>query len=609
VNVSDYLLGSDLLSSPAGEEGDASEVPSAEDAQEAEAAAEVPPEGEGADQDMQAAISDVLSAPSGGGEESPYAVDQSMPAPADVMDMDRPPPPEEGPPLDGGAPLDDQGPPADDGGGDAPPGGGGGGGGSGDGGGASAPPAPSSPSVPPPPPSSGPAPADAPDTTAADAAAAENQARVDQSVQDWLDANGALLDHWDEVYAASLDADGDMDMGRVPKDLIDRQKAIAADVLAKYNASLAAQAETGLAPTEIVSGDLDEILGEMLGVAPKKPLHVTKGKVKAPEKKKAEPPSPKKKADAALLAKAHDLHKRTAKIHAQSKALQTDVKSRGKPMTAAQKALGKRLTGERSRLRSERTSLRSSLSKITGKKPTAPAAPPPPPLKAPASALAKKPAVAAPSKAPGAVLAKKPAHAAVPGAKSATAPAGRRPVAAPPGRPGMRRVAIRGDAPLMFVLPSPLHEVSGEDWTRFVLTMRTADTGSVSPSNALGASELKPRRLADLDMVMNLSSTRDQKSGRMVWIGEFVPPLSSEFFLSSPRIQYGAFCKSMKAYADGMKDGEIPEPDGGCPRDMTLSGALAVLHRCGPSGIRTWNDEERRFPETVALFDDVNGIF
>ena len=65
----------------------------------------------------------------------------------------------------------------------------------------------------------------------------------------------------------------------------------------------------------------------------------------------------------------------------------------------------------------------------------------------------------------------------------------------------------------------------------------------------------------------------------------------------------------MRRYVDGLRDGSVAKPKGGWPVGMTLSGALAVLQRCGPSGLVTWNDAGKRFPATVTLYERANGIF
>lgn len=156
-------------------------------------------------------------------------------------------------------------------------------------------------------------------------------------------------------------------------------------------------------------------------------------------------------------------------------------------------------------------------------------------------------------------------------------------------------------------LESELDGVDDEAWTEFVLAMKTQEPSAVSASNEYGMFALKPRRLADLGLVKNLSNARSGK--RMVWVGDWVPPLTEKLFLATPRLQYKAFAASMQRYATGIADGSITMPDGGRPEDMTLSGALAILHRAGPSGLKTWGDEAKRFPATIDLYAKVNGTF
>lgn len=158
------------------------------------------------------------------------------------------------------------------------------------------------------------------------------------------------------------------------------------------------------------------------------------------------------------------------------------------------------------------------------------------------------------------------------------------------------------------VLKSEIRNVSDAAWTNFVLTMKTAQLGSISASNDFGMFEIKARRLVDLGSAKDLRRARSP-SNRLVWICEFVPPLTQREFLSSPSAQYDTFIKSTRAYIEGLRDGSVPKPDGGFPVGMSLSGALSILHRCGPSGLKGWNDPDDRFPNTAALFERTNGIF
>lgn len=158
------------------------------------------------------------------------------------------------------------------------------------------------------------------------------------------------------------------------------------------------------------------------------------------------------------------------------------------------------------------------------------------------------------------------------------------------------------------VLASQIPGVPDEAWTEFALAMKTAAPGSISSSNAFGMFEMKPRRLADLGLMRNIVSARSS-SGRMAWKGDWTPPLTEKKFLASAADQYEAFGASMRKYIEGLEDGSVPQPESGVPADVTLSGALAILHRCGPQGLVRWTDEGSRFPETIALVQVANGIF
>lgn len=169
-----------------------------------------------------------------------------------------------------------------------------------------------------------------------------------------------------------------------------------------------------------------------------------------------------------------------------------------------------------------------------------------------------------------------------------------RPVIQPPSAPKGR------------VLRSEIEGVSDAKWTDFVLTMKTGSLESVSSANARGMFEMKPRRLADLGLMTNLRKSRSPE-GSLVWLGDFAPPLTWEKFKNSPSIQYKAFVDSCKRYVDDLCDRKLPSPDKGL-KGVSLSGALGILHRVGPSGLKTWGDGER-FGDTVKMFERVNGIF
>lgn len=157
------------------------------------------------------------------------------------------------------------------------------------------------------------------------------------------------------------------------------------------------------------------------------------------------------------------------------------------------------------------------------------------------------------------------------------------------------------------LLKSELPNVSDEAWTKFALAMRTAAVDSVSGSNALGAWEMRPKRLADLGLMGKLRYERTA-AGRLACDGDFTEPMTKRKFLENAGVQYRVFSASMKRYVDGLGDGSVPQPND-IPEDMTLSGALAILHRCGPGGLAKWSDPEARFSDTQDLYSKTNGMF
>lgn len=155
------------------------------------------------------------------------------------------------------------------------------------------------------------------------------------------------------------------------------------------------------------------------------------------------------------------------------------------------------------------------------------------------------------------------------------------------------------------LLKSEIVGIDDEPWTDFVFAMRTAQPGAISASNALGMFEMKPRRLCDLGVMRDPRCTRSP-SGRLVWVGDFVEPMTQREFLKSPSAQYQAFSDSMRSYVVGLAGDALPRPEKKLA-ETSLSGALAILHRSGPSGLKSW--ETNQFPDTLALYERANGIF
>lgn len=162
----------------------------------------------------------------------------------------------------------------------------------------------------------------------------------------------------------------------------------------------------------------------------------------------------------------------------------------------------------------------------------------------------------------------------------------------------------RGDVAVNVEHRSPLPGVTDAAWTRFVYVCATAPARHVSASNAYGMFEMFPRRLADFGLVENLRRTR-ATSGRVVWEGDFVAPLTAELFLSSPRAQYRAFCLSIVDYAERIARGDIKVS---AAAGLTMSGVLALLHRSGPQGVDSWT-KGKCFETTRSLVGRAQGVF
>lgn len=173
------------------------------------------------------------------------------------------------------------------------------------------------------------------------------------------------------------------------------------------------------------------------------------------------------------------------------------------------------------------------------------------------------------------------------------------------GAPGEHAPPPPPPRPARRLLPSPLEGVSDEAWTKWVAAMRVGDAGTVSDTSKLGLFGFKVQRLADLGFVENVQPTNARKTGHMAWTCDWKEPLTQAAFLSSQRLQYGALVNSTRLYALAIADGEVEVPES----DLTLSGALALLHKCGPRGLAQWQDEDSRRPTTVKLLEATNGLF
>ncbi len=158
-------------------------------------------------------------------------------------------------------------------------------------------------------------------------------------------------------------------------------------------------------------------------------------------------------------------------------------------------------------------------------------------------------------------------------------------------------------------LSSPFGAVPAARWSQFVRLLARGREGTITPNARYGLFLFGVRRLADLGLVTNIR--RGTYRGKTVWQGDWKPPYSSAAFLSSSRIQYRTFVKSMAAYARKYKAARAQNPGlfqlGGQP--VTLSGFLALAHLAGFRGAVDFLRSGRRLPSTMALVAKANGLF
>ncbi len=139
------------------------------------------------------------------------------------------------------------------------------------------------------------------------------------------------------------------------------------------------------------------------------------------------------------------------------------------------------------------------------------------------------------------------------------------------------------------LLKSPLPGVSDAGWDAFVRALDVQPADAVSASGGLGSYDIRPRRLVEIGLAENFRI--DREPGRRDRQGcDFK---SSKLFLADPRRQLAALARSIARYHAEVASGAIQVPAG-----LSLSGALAILHRGGRGALAAWPD----------LFDDTREL-
>lgn len=149
-------------------------------------------------------------------------------------------------------------------------------------------------------------------------------------------------------------------------------------------------------------------------------------------------------------------------------------------------------------------------------------------------------------------------------------------------------------------LISPLEGVSNSAWERFVKTLEVQLSSATSESGGFGAYSMRPQRLIELGYAQKLPPTRTA-AGRQIQECEFVLPWTKKRFCTDALVQFEAFSKSNVVYYRALMNGELKKP-----KEVSLSGALAILHKGGEGALRAW---PKLFTDTRDFYERAKGIF
>jgi len=143
-------------------------------------------------------------------------------------------------------------------------------------------------------------------------------------------------------------------------------------------------------------------------------------------------------------------------------------------------------------------------------------------------------------------------------------------------------------------------------WSKFLLSV-VRENSDVSNGH-VGYFYFAWPRLVSLKLATDLK--RDGKN----WTASLVEPPTLEEFLASSKLQYDAFVKSVLDYLPTLMSPSIQAYMGKvvAGKRVTLSGLIAVAHRAGIDGLRSWlatPADQTKYPNTTATFAKSTEIF
>jgi len=162
------------------------------------------------------------------------------------------------------------------------------------------------------------------------------------------------------------------------------------------------------------------------------------------------------------------------------------------------------------------------------------------------------------------------------------------------------------------------HEISNEDWQKWLLVVSPGKADTVTANYNLGVFLLSMRQLQEQGLVKDVK--QGDYKGRKVWLGTWVKPFSLDWFLGNERAQYVVFARELQKqakyiasnpdYQEAMKTGKMLEGTEG--KGVTLSGLLTVARKAGLGGLASWfakPEDRAAHKDTTDLFNQANGIF
>lgn len=148
---------------------------------------------------------------------------------------------------------------------------------------------------------------------------------------------------------------------------------------------------------------------------------------------------------------------------------------------------------------------------------------------------------------------------------------------------------------------SPLEGVSNDAWQRFIAALEVQASDAISESGGFGSYDIRARVLVDLKYAINPRLASSVRSKREIHVCDFVLPWSKRKFLADPFAQYTVLVKSTRANYDAIRNGSLQKP-----KELSMAGALAILHVGGRGALRGW---PKLFEHTRAVYEAARGAF